>query len=113
MPQIRHIFFAFMATLAPGAWAQEAVSAVREEHRYQFALHSSITDYQEKVMVQQITGLEPEMRVNIDREAHVMKILAYQAIDPQEVIDLAAQNGIAIGHRRRLAEAPGNTNPNE
>lgn len=104
MATLRYLPLLCLLACAPCAWAQKAASAIREEHRYQFSLNSAITPYQEKVLVQQITGLEPGMRVNIDHDERLIKVLAYREIDPQEVISIAAQNSISIGNRRRLAE---------
>lgn len=113
MAQLRHILFVLSVALVSCVWAQESANPVSEEHRYQFVLHSDITGYQEKVLIQRITGLEPGMHINIDREERLMKVLTYQPIDPQDVIDLAAQNSISIGNRRRLVEASGSETPNE
>lgn len=105
MAQIRTLLIVSSLLLGQRAWTQDIASSVREEHRYQFTLHTAITPFQEKVLVQQITGLDPEMRVNIDHDAHLIKVLAYRPIDPQEFIELAAQNSISIGNRSRRADA--------
>lgn len=100
--------------LFPGALsAQKPQEAIRGEHRFQFVLDSDLSAYQEKTLVEQITGLEPEMHVSIDRETRLLKVLAYLPIDPQEVVALGAQNGVSLTVRRRWADSDSQSQPKE
>lgn len=89
------------------AVAQDAVQQVEEEHRYQFTVPSDLSTYTEKVLLEAISGFDPRMHVDIDRPINLMKVLAYQPIDPQAVVSLAAQYGVTITQRRtRLDPSP-------
>ena len=89
------------------AAAQDAVALLEEEHRYQFTVPGNLSPYTEKVLLEAISGFDPRMRVDIDRPINLMKVLAYQPIDPQAVVSLAAQFGVVLTPRRiRIDPSP-------
>jgi hypothetical protein len=81
-----------------------------EEHRYQFQVNGELSAYTEKLLLESMSGFDPAMRVDIDRPTRAMKVLAYRSLDPQAVVDLAAQFGVALAPRR-LHPAPRVDNP--
>lgn len=89
--------------------AQEAQEG--EEHRYRFHVNDDVSAYTEKLLLESMAGFDPAMRVDIDRPSRQMKVLAYRALDPQAMVDLAAQFGVSLTPRR-LHPEPHVDNPN-
>lgn len=79
---------------------QQANVPHEEEHRYHFHLDNPVSAYSEKVFSEALLGFDPAMRVLFDRPYAQLKLLAYQPVDPQSVINLAGQLGISLRPRR-------------
>lgn len=87
----------FLLLQAPFTLAAQGQQVLlEEEHRYHFIVQSDMGPAVEKELMSAIADLDPRMRVNIDALTHVMKVLAYQPIDPGAVITIAAQLGVAL-----------------
>lgn len=90
---------AFALLFSADSKAQGAEAFTEEEHRYQFSLTAALSAYDEKLFLEAVSGFDPRMKVNIDRPSRSMKILAYQPIDPQQVLNLAAGMGVGLAPR--------------
>jgi len=90
------------AIIAASAWLALSMAMLAQEgtigaeHRYQFNLAEAPTAYSEKLMMESIISLDQEMRIDIDRDARVMKVLAYRPLDAQELVRLAAAHGVSL-----------------
>ncbi|MFZ1694214.1 MAG: hypothetical protein WAT74_13525, partial [Flavobacteriales bacterium] len=103
---------ALLATAAPAALhAQEGT--IGSEHRYQFTLNEAPSAYGEKLMMESLTSLDPEMRIDVDRSQRTVKVLAYRPLNAQEMAHMAASHGVhMVPVRSRLEEAePTRINP--
>jgi len=108
----RMMAMALLATAAPAALhAQEGT--IGSEHRYQFTLNEAPSAYGEKLMMESLTGLDPEMRIDVDRTERTVKVLAYRPLDAQEMAQMAAAHGVIMAPSRSRMEAaePTRTNP--
>ncbi|MBK6343405.1 MAG: hypothetical protein IPF41_12665 [Flavobacteriales bacterium] len=90
---------AFALLISANAKAQGSTPIIEEEHRYQFSLTTALSAYDEKLFTEAVSGFDPRMKVSIDRPSRLMKILAYQPIDPAQVINLAAGMGVGLAPR--------------
>lgn len=87
--------------------AQAAQQATSAEHRYYFSVTSTVTMAQEKQFTEAMRGIDPLMVVSIDRDLHMMRLLAQRAIDPHEVVQQAAQYRFSISPRQSAGEHAG------
>ena len=100
----KHFLGLLLAISIPAfAKAQDVANGGEAEHRYQFDVPPSLSAYTEKLFVEAMTGFDPNMKINVDRPTRIMKVLAYRPLDPDAVIHLAAQFGVAITERRSHA----------
>lgn len=90
---------AFALLFSVDTKAQGTAAIIEEEHRYQFSLTAALSAYDEKLFLEAVSGFDPRMKVSIDRPSRSMKILAYQPIDPQQVLNLAAGMGVGLATR--------------
>ncbi|HRD54490.1 MAG TPA: hypothetical protein PKY96_17760 [Flavobacteriales bacterium] len=108
----RMMALALLATAAPAALlAQEGT--IGSEHRYQFTLIEAPTAFGEKLMMESLASLDPEMRIDVDRMERTVKVLAYRPLDAQSMANYAASLGVNMVPRRTRMEAaePTRTNP--
>ena len=103
-PRFNILLLALSFALPAALRAQSKEAIIEQEHRYQFTLNGEMSLYQEKVLVEQMSFSDARMRVDIDRPQHLMKVLSYRPIDPQSVVELAAQQGLSIAPRRRYVD---------
>ena len=71
-------------------------NGIGAEHRYHFVLEGAVSTLNEKLITERISSLDPEMRINIDRPARLVKILAYRPLSTSEIVNLAAMNGVSL-----------------
>ncbi|MFN3875384.1 MAG: hypothetical protein ACK4L7_05695 [Flavobacteriales bacterium] len=79
--------------------------AIGFEHRYDFRFDQLPSAFQEKVMLETIHGLDPEMRTSVERPESMLRILAYRPLDEQHIVRLAAQHGVALSPAISRTEA--------
>lgn len=90
-----------LAGFALPAGAQSPTSSTGDEHRYQFTLVQEPSSLGEKLMLESLSSLDPEMRVDVDRAEQTVRILAYRPLAVADCVALAAQAGVTITPRRR------------
>jgi len=99
MNTISRLLTVTLLGMAPVAALRAQQGSIGSEHRYQFSLAQVPSTYSEKLMIESFSGLDPEMRVDIDRGERSLKILAYRPLDQQELIRTAASHGVGIQPR--------------
>ena len=100
MRTMTHLIFCLLFQVPLIAAAQDQHPLLEEENRYQFTAPDTIDPAIAKSMLGAITDLEPRMHINIDHADHLIKVLAYQPIDPEAVVAIAAQFGVTLINRR-------------
>lgn len=107
----RILFVAVLATALPSALlAQEG--GIGAEHRYQFVLTAAPSALAEKLMMESLANLDPEMRIDVDRGDRTVKVLAYRPLNPQEMTHMAAAHGVIMVPRQRRIDAAEQTRTN-
>lgn len=103
-----------LSLLLPAALAGRAqqLAFIEQEHRYQFQVAGEVSPQTEKALLESMSGFDPAMRVNIDRPTQMMHVLAYRPLDPQAMVALAGQFGVALTYQRPRAEGAVNA-PNQ
>ena len=99
MNTISRILILAALGMAPAAALRAQQGTIGSEHRYQFSLAQAPSSYSEKLMLESFSGLDPEMRVDVDRDERSLKILAFRPLDQQELIRMAASHGIGMQPR--------------
>jgi hypothetical protein len=90
----RTLALLFLLGTFSAAHAQD--NGIGAEHRYQFALEGAVSTLNEKLITESISSLDPEMRINIDRSARSVKVLAYRPLSTSEIVNLAAMHGVSL-----------------
>ncbi len=90
-----------------GLCSAQAQQAGVAEHRYRFAFQGEMSTYTEKVLLESLLNLDLNMKVAVDRVDHQMKVLAYVPVDPQAIVTLASQYGVALVPRRTVTDHDG------
>ena len=107
----RSIILSLLLLAALAVHAQQ-LAFIEQEHRYQFQMAGEVSPQTEKVLLESMSGFDPAMRVNIDRPTQLMHVLAYRPLDPQAVVALATQFGVALTYQRPRTEGTANV-PNQ
>lgn len=97
----------FLVLLAPlCSLAQHSAQPAEEEHRYHFTVQGELSLEHEKILLEAMLGFDPRMHVNMERPDALMKVLAYQPIEPRSIVELAARFGVALEQRPVRGHAP-------
>jgi hypothetical protein len=86
--------FALLAATATKGQAPEVLT--EQEYRLQFTLPADLTPYGEKLLHEAVMGVEPGMRLSIDRATLRMKVLAYRPLASAPIVEAAASTGVVI-----------------
>ena len=81
--------------------AQHAVAQGGAEHQYTLFMHGVESGMQEKILTETIIGFDPEARVAIDREEHLMAVRSRQELDIPAIQEMVSQWGITFTVRER------------
>ncbi|MBK6369454.1 MAG: hypothetical protein IPF64_06385 [Flavobacteriales bacterium] len=95
MHYLYHFIVILLFSVPFTAAAQESPNG-EEEHRYLFTFPTNVDAATEKVFLEAVSGFDPRMHVDIDLGDETMKLLTYEAIDAEAVVELALQLGIMI-----------------
>lgn len=87
---------AALLLLAAGAARAQQATGIGDEHYYSFRWSGELSSMQEKVLGESFSGFDPGMRLAADRPTSTLHLLAYRPLDPQALIGLAAQLGVAL-----------------
>ena len=79
----------------PGG-VDKASAQVAEEHHYLFTFSGLETGRDEKVLLGLFHGLDPHVVISLDRERHLMKLMAERPLDIAEVIAVAGQVNVSL-----------------
>lgn len=107
MKTLRRLIAIALANAPIALLAQEG--SIGSEHRYSFRLAQLPSAYQEKLVLESIHGLDPDMRTVMERPEAMLRILAYRPLDEQQLVQLAAQHGVALRPQRATVDPLPNT----
>ena len=74
----------------------KASAQVAEENHYLFTFFGLETGRDEKVLLGLFHGLDPHVVISLDRERHLMKLMAERPLDIAEVIAMAGQINVSL-----------------
>lgn len=98
MKTLRRTLSAALAAVPFLLFAQQGT--IGSEHRYSFRFAQLPSAYQEKLMLESIHGLDPEMRTVVERPEAMLRILAYRPLSEQQIMQVAAQQGVSLRPQR-------------
>lgn len=107
MKTLRRLIAIALASAPVALLAQQGT--IGSEHRYSFRFAQLPSSYQEKLMLESIHGLDPDMRTVVEHAEAMLHILAYRPLDDQHLVQLAAQHGVALRPQRATIDPQPNT----
>ncbi|MBK7086781.1 MAG: hypothetical protein IPH53_19890 [Flavobacteriales bacterium] len=91
---IARLYFLFLLTCLCAT--DKASAQVAEEHHYLFTFSGLETGRDEKMLLGLLHGLDPHAVISLDRERHLMKLMAERPLDITEVIAVAGQVNVSL-----------------